>query len=662
MPRRFNYNFSGWLKKYFIPLFIFLLSLTTVFSFYLLSSPSDQKTVFSIVDRSLYHSFLLPTTTQELSSNAPITIVAIDDEDLERYGSWPWSRALLANGIEAINRYDPALVGFSILIDPLRTVAPSENAALFKELAATKHLVTAFNFNFSQRFQIGTEEVSWIAKAALDDRPTTEVSVFPYQRPFSFHAAAPEVVNASANMGFLSYANSKGLLVYPTLSYFGSHFYKSYPLAIAQSFKQQQTPTKLSILRNREGVEGLEFGNHTLPTLNNGTILLRPYKKLSQRNDRAFPQLRFRDLLEGKIQPHKLRDKIVLVDLTASGYSQSFNVLDGGLASRPVIHATAVANLLQNDFIRRDGRATLLETLLILLVTLLVWWCSRNLKAVTAVFAICLTIPATLLLIALAAIHFANLWLLISYPLAALLISFPLQFGYKHFVEDRQRRIVERALTGYTSKTVMDRLIERGESFLTLGGERRDLTILLFDIKGFTQLSHRLTPEETFKLLNHIFKLTDEIIIDRFNGMIDKKMGDACIALFGLDGGKEHALHAVQAALAIQETLFERFAELSRLAHKQELGPGCIQIRVGITTGTVLLGNVGSERHKNFTAVGEIVNQCQRLEAACSLGEVLISEETYRRLGDQVRVEKKQAPGKREEESYLAYRVLGLAH
>lgn len=644
-----------------------LFSLAIVALQYRYTRIEDGTSLLANIDRFVYHEVLLPSSRQLLPASVPIVIVEINDDDLKRYGSWPWSREQQALGIEALERAQPKLLAMSLIIDPNRRSSDGGDQRLFNAFKQMPQLVAGFSFDFTSRTQSTTELVGWLDKGELPEtnivrasnRPGEFTPVhFPYKRPLAYTPTDIEVVHAAQGLGFLEYDNPQGLLVYPTLAYFNGQFYKSYPLAIAEAFAHADSTTKVQLVKN--GVENISINGRTVQTFKDGTILLRPYRDNRDWGNRPFPTVSFSDLVRADFDTTQLKDKIVIYDLTASLYSQISNYVQDSITTRATIQATATANLINDDYIRRDQRANVIEIILTIVAIVGVWWVSRHLSAFSALLATFGVLPAIIYLVAFMALAHFKLWVLISYPLFGIVLSFPLQFGYKHLFEDRQRRMVERALTGYTSKAVMDSLIERGESFLTLPGERRDLTILLFDIKGFTQLSHRLTPEEIFKFLNKVFSLTDQIIIEQYHGMIDKKMGDACIALFGLDGGSDHPLRAVKAALAIQETLFDQFAELTKLAHKESFGPSSVQVRVGISTGTVCLGNVGSTNHYNFTAVGEVVNLCQRLETACTPGEVFVSEETYKRLQNQIDAEPQHAQGKRDEEFYLAYRVLGI--
>ena len=299
----------------------------------------------------------------------------------------------------------------------------------------------------------------------------------------------------------------------------------------------------------------------------------------------------------------------------------------------------------------------------ILLMALLALGLFFIVKKQTPFFAIAVAtflIPVGLLAVGVLVMKISNGWFYASYPLMMTMVLFSLQFTHKYMFEDKQKRIITKALRGYTSKAVVRALAKKGEEFLNNYGDRKELTVLMFDIKNFTWLTSKLDKAQVFTLLNRIFEITDGIIIDKYHGVIDKKMGDAAMALFGLDDDPDHAYRAICAAMDIQEAMFEHFGELSKILHKGILDESVIHLRVGLSTGEMLVGNVGSEGHFNFTTVGSAVNRCQRLESNCRVGRVLISEETYEAVTGRVVVNEHEVPGKREEEIYKAYEVTKL--
>lgn len=184
----------------------------------------------------------------------------------------------------------------------------------------------------------------------------------------------------------------------------------------------------------------------------------------------------------------------------------------------------------------------------------------------------------------------------------------------------------------YVSQQVMEQILKK-ESFAKLEGERRKITVLFSDIRQFTQIAERLPPEQVVSLLNEYFELMLDVIF-RYQGTLDKFLGDGIMVEFGapLDD-PEQEKHAVQAAIGMQK-------ELQKLLEKwKKEGKPQIAVGIGIHTGLAVVGNIGSEKRIEYTAIGDTVNIASCLEQATKLlkKQILISETTYNAIKDQVK-------------------------
>jgi class 3 adenylate cyclase len=189
--------------------------------------------------------------------------------------------------------------------------------------------------------------------------------------------------------------------------------------------------------------------------------------------------------------------------------------------------------------------------------------------------------------------------------------------------QEREQRILKDAFGAYVSGPMLQRILEAPDSHLALGGARKNLTVLFSDIQGYTGLSNQLPPEEVITLLREYLAEMTQLVCDA-GGRIDKIMGDGIMAVFGDPvADPDHAGSAVKVALAMQRTmrgLREKWAGSGRAE---------LAIRIGIATGDVFVGNIGSKRAKlEYTALGPTVNLASRLEGKAPPGGVLISKET----------------------------------
>jgi adenylate cyclase len=188
----------------------------------------------------------------------------------------------------------------------------------------------------------------------------------------------------------------------------------------------------------------------------------------------------------------------------------------------------------------------------------------------------------------------------------------------------RERQTVKSAFARYVSNQVLDSILESGKA-PTVQGTRRKITVLFSDIRSFTSLAEKLSPEDVVQLLNEYFASMVEVIF-RNKGTLDKFMGDGLMVMFGAPAeDQEQEIHAVRAAIEMQDMAH-------KLSKKWEAeGRGGIRIGVGINSGPAIVGNIGSEERMEYTAIGDTVNLASRLESATKdLGvDILIAETTY---------------------------------
>ncbi len=193
----------------------------------------------------------------------------------------------------------------------------------------------------------------------------------------------------------------------------------------------------------------------------------------------------------------------------------------------------------------------------------------------------------------------------------------------------REKELLKGAFSKYVTKSVVDRIMEH-EGGLKLGGEKKEVSVFFSDIRGFTPMSEQLRPEEVVSLLNEYFSEMVKIIF-KYEGTLDKFMGDAIMAIYGAPVEQNnHAERAVLAALEMAEKMKVLQAKW-RMEGKKE-----VNIGIGINTGEVVVGNLGSNERMEYTAIGDNVNLAQRLESVAGAGQILISSATYERVKNKV--------------------------
>jgi adenylate cyclase len=322
-----------------------------------------------------------------------------------------------------------------------------------------------------------------------------------------------------------------------------------------------------------------------------------------------------------------LAGRYVFVGLTAPGLLDLRPTPLGAVFPGVEIHATVMENLLAGRLVVPPRRS---------------WTWALALAAAVAVAlalgrvrgalsALPLPLVAGLLLLVSTAAFRAGAWLPLAAPLLAAALAFVSVQTVDYATEGRQRRFLKHAFRHYLSPTVIEKILE-DPSRLALGGERKELTIFFSDLADFTTLSEKLEPEALTSLLNlYLTEMTD--VIQGEGGTVDKYEGDAIIAFWNAPLDQpDHATCAVRAALgclAALDRLNPRLAELSGSA---------LRMRIGVHTGTAVVGNMGSRDRFDYTVLGDAANLASRLEGTCKVFGVklLVSEETFRRVGGTV--------------------------
>ncbi len=333
------------------------------------------------------------------------------------------------------------------------------------------------------------------------------------------------------------------------------------------------------------------------------------------------------EVIEGQkpaLDPALFKDRIVVVGGTGEGLREAFTTpFPQGAIAGPEVHANVIDGLLANRSI--GPSPAWLTAVLALGGAAGVGIAGLYLNAwLTGAAAAAL---ASLLVWQALAFFARGTWIPITMPALAIVFAFVGDLAWKYVVEGREKRIVKKLFSRYVSKDVFDQLVA-DPSLAALGGARRTMTVLFSDVRGFTAMSEKGTPEEVVGQLNEYFSRMVQVVFDH-RGTVDKFVGDMVMALFGapLDD-EDHAEHAVQTALAMTTALNELNADW------QSQGRPVLDIGIGINTGEMVAGNIGSETIMSYTVIGDAVNLGARLE---SLNKdygtrIIISDATRTRL------------------------------
>jgi adenylate cyclase len=328
----------------------------------------------------------------------------------------------------------------------------------------------------------------------------------------------------------------------------------------------------------------------------------------------------------------KVRGKVVFVGVNAAGTYSSANDLVatpvGAQEPGVLVHWTAWADATDGGFIRAVPRWLLLGLAIMLgAVIFVAGWCWPRLGLTAA-------LAAVLAAAALGGSYLGlsrGVWLAPTSLLAGVSLGLLSITSLNFLREQNRKREIQAIFGSYVSPAVVTKLLRDPES-IKLGGEKRDVTVFFSDLVGFTDLSEKMDPERLVWLVNYYFNEMSPFIMDG-GGYLDKYIGDAVMGVFGSPEELEnHALSACRVALACRDRLPHVNIEIERREGVK------LAARIGINTGPMIVGNLGSERKKNYTVIGDAVNLASRLEGANKeFGtSILIGEETERCVRDQV--------------------------
>ena len=384
-----------------------------------------------------------------------------------------------------------------------------------------------------------------------------------------------------------------------------------------------------------QDAHSLRVGPAVIPLDNDGRVLLKYYGGLGTYKDYTIAAIlqSGMDVLSGRdpmVPLEAFKDKIVFVGAKAASlYDLRSTPMDDALPGVE-IHATFLNNLLEHDHLHPAP-----DWVRALLVGLLLWaTLSASLLARNVWAGAAALVGLGLCFVGGAVVFYRyNMWLYLVMPLGAQGFVFIMATLINYYGEGREKSAVRTAFSRYLSPKVVEAVLDNPD-MLSLGGSRRVMTCFFSDLAGFTSISEALSPEDLVQLLNRYLSIMTSVIL-RHGGTVDKFEGDAIMAFWGAPLIQEdHSLRACKAAL-------EQQAEMDKFRAKA-LAEGLpeLHVRMGLNTGPMIVGNMGSEERFDYTVMGDSVNLASRLEGANKAygTYIMVSETTYAEVSDQVEV------------------------
>ena len=581
---------------------------------------------------------MLQRLAPRAAADLPVRVVDIDEASLQALGQWPWPRDRLAALVDRLTGYGAAAVVFDVLFPEADRMSPARVMDTLRTLGVLAPGVTAADLapldndaRFARsirggRVVLGTANSTDPAAGGIEslagfvevgDTPGAAAlpitAAVPILEPLRAAAAGIGVINISpfdqatvVRRVPLVWRGPLGPL--PTLSV------EALRVASGESTLVLKGEADLPAVMASVRVAGV-----TVPVTPDGQMWVR------YRPDTPALYVSARTVLAAGDDPAvraRLEGNIVFIGTSAAGLLDIRTTALGQNVPGVSIHAQVLEQILQGDFLRRDGPVEAAEILAFLVMGLIVVGVMSVSGPIASILA---GAVATAVVTGGSWLAFRDHGILFdaTFPLAGGFLIFAGVSAYQFVIADRDKRMIRRSFSHYVAPSVLGQ-IERGGHRLQLGGVMQPVTVMFSDIRGFTPLSETMTASELVDVLNRLFTaLGDEILAEQ--GTIDKFIGDAIMAFWNAPlEMADHPSHAARAALGMRAAL-KRFNAAGG-------APLPVAVALGLATGTVCVGNIGSRDRFNYTAVGETVNQAARIEAGCRTVDydILLSQEAAR--------------------------------
>jgi adenylate cyclase len=609
-----------------------------------------------------------------------IVIVAIDDDSVKNIGRWPWSRHEITRLVKVLRQAGAKVIGFDIIfaekqesceIDLLSRLQGEMNRRAWKipelqqwvrqerqvmdpdtelteEFKLYGNAVLGYYFQGLEKVDIGpglfnldlSKDIIKSSKYGLVRWTSSVCSPCPLLTARGIEINLPKLTAAAGDTGFFNAMPDPdgAIRTIPLVVSFQNDLYAPLSLSILKRYLDNPL---LQITLSDHGVLAIRMGQELIPVDDYGRFRINfrgPAK--------SFPYYSFADVVSGKVPLEKFRDKIVLVGASAVGIYDIRITPFSSIFPGVEVHANVMDNILRRDFLWAPTGLINPTVLVVIIMALAMGWLQPRIRAW---IGLALLISLILLYGYVNYYLFSQhqIYLQMLYPLGCLVTVYMAVAFMRFIAEEKERMRIKAAFQNYVAPDVVNTMLQHPDR-LQLGGEKREMTVLFSDIRGFTTLSEQMEPEVLVELLHsYLNPMTDTVF--KHQGTMDKYIGDAIMAIYGAPLIlPDHADRACETALEMMEKLRQLW-EGWRAQGLPEL-----RIGIGINSGAMTVGNMGSERLFDYTVIGDNVNLASRLEGLNKYygTAILISEATQKLLQkkyilrevDRVRVKGKKAP------------------
>ena len=565
---------------------------------------------------------LLP---REIYAEDPVVIIDIDDRSLAEIGQWPWPRNQLAKLTD--QAYAAAALGFDIVFAESDRTNPQNFISSYPLNEVLKKELSKLPSNDELFAQAILNHGTVVLGQALNNKNNTK----PYKAKYGLVTQGDDpkqfirnylgaqnniklLDDSATGVGSMSIGNNDAIVrQLPTFERIDDQLVPSLALEMtrvavgASTFQiKSSNASSEEAYGAQTGINNIKLGPLTIPTTPEGNawVYFAPTKNI--------PTVSAGDVISGAIPPEFFEGKVALVGTSAAGLLDLRSTPTEKNIPGVTIIAQFIQQIFANEFLQRPdwlfGAEFLAGLILAILITL-------SIQALGPIGGLSVLIAGSGGIIGSSYYFFKSKLFLVD-PISPLIISLSVYVAVTFFnflFTELERSRVRGAFAQYLSPEMVNRLAESSES-LVLGGERKEMTFLFSDIRGFTKISEQYKddPEALTQLINQLLTVLSNSILEH-GGTIDKYMGDCIMAFWNAPTDQaDHRQLAIKAAHSMNEALDEFNAQTEgNLDFKLEIG-------IGINSGNCIVGNMGSDKRFDYTVLGDAVNLASRLESQSS--------------------------------------------
>ena len=552
----------------------------------------------------------------EIPNTKQVIIIDIDEKSLQNLGQWPWSRNKVAKILTNLTNANISLIAFDIVFAEEDNSSPHKIFAKYniikenipnydEEFARTisnTPTILGYQFEFKKENKNINQEAPEIP-AIFIEKNKIEGSEYLLKTTGTI-LNTPILQNSAYSSGFFNNIPDASGVVrsVPLILSFDDIIYPSLAL---ESLRILSNSNRVFVNYNENGIENITMNDIRIPTDRHGRLLVN-YRG-GQRNFKYFSAL---DIYNNNFDKSEIEGKIALVGTSAAGLldlrATPFDSVYPGVE----VHANVIDNILQGDFISKDSSSEardiaiifILSIFIILLITYTPFWANP---------LISLTFLFSSLVFIYKALFSYGIVLNIFFPILTIILATIIATLLDYFYEIKQEEAIKEKFASKVSKEVMNNLLKNIHS-TEFQAMEKEVTVFFSDIRGFTKISEEMKNAQTLiKYLNQYMEPMSNIIT-KYEGTIDKYIGDAIMAYWNAPANVEnHADKAVQASL-------KQLEELEKLNKKlKEENKPLIDIGIGLNTGLAIVGEMGSIQRSDYTVIGDSINLGARLESLC---------------------------------------------